>query len=179
MARSLAEINEQNERFINAVIGEMTEDGQEVITQESTSEETNPSTEEEAIESDYKFEISLCNGEMLVLAYNESDMDELLNHILDLEILVNRFKSAISVLYTKGYEAQIEAWIDDVMSSFDIPVEYNKDYPEDQLLRTVFKLTDALNIWTTMTHVLREKNLMINTFKLFSVSEETNEIPND
>lgn len=177
MSRSLAEINEQNEKFINAVIGEMTEDGQE-ITQESTTEENNPSTEE-AIESDYKFEISLCNGEILVLAYNESDMDELLNHILDLEILVNRFKSAISVLYTKGYEAQIEEWIDNVMSSFDIPVEYNKDYPEDQLLRTVFKLTDALNIWTTMTHVLREKNLMINTFKLFSVSEETNEIPND
>lgn len=178
MARSLAEINEQNEKFINAVIGEMTEDGQEVITQESTNEETDSSTEE-AIESDYKFEISLCNGEMLVLAYNESDMDELLNHISELEVLVEKFKSAISVLYTKHYNAEIEAWIDDVMSSFDIPVEYNKDYPEDQLLRTVFKLTDALNIWTTMTHVLREKNLMINTFKLFSVSEETNEIPND
>lgn len=179
MARSLAEINEQNEKFINAVIGEMTEDGQEVITQESTSEETNPSTEEEAIESDYKFEIDLCNGEILVLAYNESDMDELLGHIGELEVLVDRFRSAISLLYTKGHDVQIETWIDDVMSSFDIPVDYKKDYPDDHNLRTVFKLTDALNIWTTMTHVLREKNLMINTFKLFSVSEETNEIPNN
>jgi hypothetical protein len=178
MARSLAEINEQNEKFINAVIGEMTEDGQEVITQESTNEETDSSTEE-AIESDYKFEISLCNGEILVLAYNESDMDELLGHIGELEVLVDRFRAAISALYTKGYDVQIETWIDNVMSSFDIPVDYKKDYPDDHILRTVFKLTDALNIWTTTTHVLREKNLMINTFKLFSVSEEMNEIPNN
>ena len=176
MAKNIAEINAQNEQFLNSIIGEMTADGQEVVGEQAHENE-------EFEDAQFKLETILTNGETLVMCYSESDMDELMNQLSGLEAMVVYFKGLLTQVYEKGYSQEIETVLDGDLSSFDLPVDYEQRFPlhseesNEDTLRLVFKLTDAINIWTTVTHALKEKQLMVNMFKLFAVQDtETKEI---
>lgn len=176
MAKNIAEINAQNEQFLNSIIGEMTADGQEVV-----GEQTHENEEFEDVQ--FKLETILTNGETLVMGYSESEMDELMAQLSGLESMVVYFKRLLTQVYEKGYSQEIETVLDGDLSSFDLPIDYEQQFPRhseesnEDTLRLVFKLTDAINIWTTVVHALKEKQLMVSMFKLFAVQDtETKEI---
>lgn len=176
MAKNIAEINAQNEQFLNSIIGEMTADGQEVV-----GEQTHENEEFEDVQ--FKLETILTNGETLVMGYSESEMDELMAQLPGLEAMVVYFKGLLTQVYEKGYSQEIETVLDGDLSSFDLPIDYEQQFPRHSeenngdTLRLVFKLTDAVNIWTTVVHALKEKQLMVSMFKLFAVQDtETKEV---
>ena len=176
MAKNIAEINAQNEQFLNSIIGEMTADGQEVV-----GEQTHENEEFEDVQ--FKLETILTNGETLVMGYSESEMDELMTQLPGLEAMVVYFKGLLTQVYEKGYSQEIETVLDGDLSSFDLPIDYEQQFPRHSeenngdTLRLVFKLTDAVNIWTTVVHALKEKQLMVSMFKLFAVQDtETKEV---
>ena len=176
MAKNIAEINAQNEQFLNSIIGEMTADGQEVV-----GEQTHENEEFEDVQ--FKSETILTNGETLVMGYSESEMDELMAQLPGLEAMVVYFKGLLTQVYEKGYSQEIETVLDGDLSSFDLPIDYEQQFPRHSeenngdTLRLVFKLTDAVNIWTTVVHALKEKQLMVSMFKLFAVQDtETKEV---
>ena len=176
MAKNIAEINAQNEQFLNSIIGEMTADGQEVV-----GEQTHENEEFEDVQ--FKLETILTNGETLVMGYSESEMDELMAQLPGLEAMVVYFKGLLTQVYEKGYSQEIETVLDGDLSSFDLPIDYEQQFPRhseennEDTLRLVFKITDAVNIWTTVVHALKEKQLMVSMFKLFAVQDtETKEV---
>ena len=176
MAKNIAEINAQNEQFLNSIIGEMTADGQEVVGEQAHENE-------EFEDVQFKLETILTNGETLVMCYSESDMDELMNQLSGLEAMVVYFKGLLTQVYEKGYSQEIETVLDGDLASFDLPVDYEQMFPchseesNKDTLRLVFKITDAINIWTTVVHALKEKQLMVSMFKLFAVQDtETKEV---
>lgn len=176
MAKNIAEINAQNEQFLNSIIGEMTADGQEVVGEQAHENE-------EFEDVQFKLETILTNGETLVMCYSESDMDELMTQLPGLESMVVYFKGLLTQVYEKGYSQEIETVLDGDLSSFDLPIDYEQQFPRhseesnEDTLRLVFKLTDAINIWTTVVHALKEKQLMVSMFKLFAVQDtETKEV---
>ena len=176
MSKNIAEINAQNEQFLNSIIGEMTADGQAVV-----GEQTHENEEFEDVQ--FKLETILTNGETLVMGYSESEMDELMAQLPGLEAMVVYFKGLLTQVYEKGYSQEIETVLDGDLSSFDLPIDYEQQFPRHSeenngdTLRLVFKLTDAVNIWTTVVHALKEKQLMVSMFKLFAVQDtETKEV---
>ena len=178
MAKNIAEINAQNEQFLNSIIGEMTADGQEVVGEQAHENE-------EFEDAQFKLETILTNGETLVMCYSESDMDELMSQLPGLEAMIVYLKGLLTQVYEKGYSQEIETALDSDLSSFDLPIDYEQQFPRhseesnEDTLRLVFKITDAVNIWTTVTHALKEKQLMVNMFKLFAVQDtdkETKEV---
>ena len=176
MAKNIAEINAQNEQFLNSIIGEMTADGQEVVGEQAHENE-------EFKDAQFKLETILTNGETLVMCYSESDIDELMTQLPGLESMVVYLKRLLTQVYEKGYSQEIETSLDSDLSSFDLPVDYEQQFPRhseesnEDTLRLVFKITDAVNIWTTVVHALKEKQLMVSMFKLFAVQDtETKEV---
>lgn len=178
MSKNIAEINAQNEQFLNSIIGEMTADGQEVVGEQAQAQKT-----EEFKDVQFKLETILTNGETLVMGYSESDMDELMAQLPGLESMVVYLKGLLTQVYEKGYSQEIETALDSDLSSFDLPIDYEQQFPRhseesnEDTLRLVFKITDAVNIWTTVVHALKEKQLMMSMFKLFAVQDtETKEV---
>ena len=176
MAKNIAEINAQNEQFLNSIIGEMTADGQEVVGEQAHENE-------EFEDAQFKLETILTNGETLVMCYSESDIDELMTQLPGLESMVVYLKRLLTQVYEKGYSQEIETSLDSDLASFDLPVDYEQMFPRHSeesnkdTLRLVFKITDAVNIWTTVVHALKEKQLMVSMFKLFAVQDtETKEV---
>lgn len=174
MAKNIAEINAQNEQFLNAIVGEMTADGQEVI-----GEQGQPIENVEDVE--FKLEVKLTNGETLVMGYSNNDMDALMSQLPGLEALLDHFKMLMTEIYEKGYSDKMETALDHDLASFNLPVDYNRMFPrsegEENTVRLLFKLTDAINIWTTVIHALKEKQLLMGVFKLFSVQDvETKDV---
>lgn len=176
MAKNIAEINAQNEQFLNSIIGEMTADGQEIVGEQAHENE-------EFKDIQFKLETILTNGETLVMGYSESDIDELMTQLPGLESMVVYLKRLLTQVYEKGYSQEIETSLDSDLASFDLPVDYEQMFPRhneesnEDTLRLVFKITDAVNIWTTVVHALKEKQLMVNMFKLFAVQDtETKEV---
>ena len=109
MAKNIAEINAQNEQFLNSIIGEMTADGQEVV-----GEQTHENEEFEDVQ--FKLETILTNGETLVMGYSESEMDELMAQLPGLEAMVVYFKGLLTQVYEKGYSQEIETVLDGDLS---------------------------------------------------------------
>lgn len=164
MKRTAAEINAQNEEFINKIIGEQTQDftDLDMVHDSSETESIDNFDNAETLPVIATVNIPMTCGIETVLRFTAKDIDDLMPQIDGFKALVEHFHIRMAELFAGEYQEGVEVEITQYINQ----IEPNAKYPiENDLLRMSFKLTDCITIWTNLVHMLSEKLLMSSLFE--------------
>lgn len=181
--KTIAEINQQNEEFINKIIGESAfNNGDEHIDVEDIENTCDIPDSDPADPTVCELVVTLACGETLKMAFTSQVMDSLLGQSKEIKDMVNQLHEMCAYIYADEQLDTIENIIKDIMSNEDLAIPMEKyDCIEDRKLRMMFMLHDATHIYTSISHVISEKDLMDSVFKSvfntsnFNVEDEENE----
>lgn len=164
--KSLAEINAQNEEFLNKIIGESAfNEGLEHVPSDN---ESVISDSDPADPTVVELEVILSCGEHMKMAFTTSVMEALKQQSSDIKAMVNQLHEMTSYIYADEQLDTIESIISDVMDNEDLGIPKEKyDAIEDRKLRMMFMLHDATHIYTSIQQIISEKDLIDATFQLF------------
>lgn len=183
--KSVAEINKQNEEFLNKIIGEsaFNEGLEHIPTPDENSSSTIPDSDP-ADPTVVELEVILSCGEHMKMAFTSSVMEALKQQSSDIKAMVNQLHEMTSYIYADEQLDTIESIIVDVMSNEDLSIPMDKyESIEDRKLRMMFMLHDATHIYTSIQQIISEKDLIDATFQLFlggnNNIEEENEDENN
>lgn len=180
--KSVAEINAQNEEFLNKIIGESAfNEGLEHVPSDN---ESVISDSDPADPTVVELEVILSCGEHMKMAFTSSVMEALKQQSSDIKAMVNQLHEMTSYIYADEQLDTIESIISDVMDNEDLGIPREKyDAIEDRKLRMMFMLHDATHIYTSIQQIISEKDLIDATFQLFlggnNNIEEENEDENN
>ena len=181
--KSVAEINKQNEEFLNKIIGESAfNEGLEHVPSDN---ETVISDSDPADPTVVELEVILSCGEHMKMAFTSSVMEALKQQSADIKAMVNQLHEMTSYIYSDEQLDTIESIITDIMDNEDLGIPREKyDAIEDRKLRMMFMLHDATHIYTSIQQIISEKDLIDATFQLFlggnnNIEEENEENENN
>jgi len=167
--KSIAEINAQNEEFLNKIIGESAfNEGLEHVPTTDENSSTIPDSDP-ADPTVVELEVILSCGEHMKMAFTASVMEALKQQSADIKAMVNQLHEMTSYIYADEQLDTIESIILDVMGNEDLSIPMEKyESIEDRKLRMMFMLHDATHIYTSIMHIISEKDLIDATFQMFA-----------
>lgn len=183
MARTIAEINADNERFLSAIINEQTADAKDIFNVDETVTEETQGTEipdgDPTDPTAIELVVQLCNGEEAAMAFTVSVFNEMMEQLPSFDKMISILQQDIVTVYSKGYSKELEERTVNDLSEMGINVEYNTN---NDALRLVLLITDLKNIYTVIAHALHEKQLTEGIFGMlltqqrnFNMEENKNE----
>lgn len=174
MSRTIAEINADNEKFLSAIIGEATSNSPEVIPEEQTDTadipDSDPSDPHVA-----DVTIHLAYGEELVMSFKQSDWDYMMMDLEMYDKMINFLHHDVTEVYANGYTEEMEKRIIDYFDSLGLPADAYKNVKNNEE-RILLEIIDCISIYTTIGHMLHEKQLSDGIFAMLTrpVFEEEN-----
>ena len=164
--KSVAEINAQNEEFLNKIIGESAfNEGPEHIPTTDEDSSTIPESDP-ADPSVCDLEVVLSCGEELKMSFTSSVMEELMGQSKEIKMMVNQLHAMVEYIYKDDQLDAIENILNDIIGNEDFGLKMEQyTCIEDRKLRMMFMLHDATHIYTSIYQVISEKDLMDAVFK--------------
>lgn len=166
--KSIAEINAQNEEFLNKIIGEseFNSGNEHIPTEEEKPDGTLIPESDLADPTECELDVTLSYGEHLKMGFTTSVMDSLKEQIDDIRAMVNQLHEMVCYIYADDQIDTIENIANDIMSNEDFSIPMEKyTCIEDRKLRLMLMIHDATIIYTSIMQVVSEKSLMENVFK--------------
>ena len=165
--RTVAEINQQNEEFLDKIIGEsaFNDANEHIPADESDNESTIPESDP-ADPSVCDLEVVLSCGEELKMSFTSSVMEELMGQSKEIKMMVNQLHAMVEYIYKDDQLDAIENILNDIIGNEDFGLKMEQyTCIEDRKLRMMFMLHDATHIYTSIYQVISEKDLMDAVFK--------------
>lgn len=165
--RTVAEINQQNEEFLDKIIGESAfNDGNEHIPGDESDNESTIPESDPADPSVCDLEVVLSCGEELKMSFTSSVMEELMGQSKEIKMMVNQLHAMVEYIYKDDQLDAIENILNDIIGNEDFGLKMEQyTCIEDRKLRMMFMLHDATHIYTSIYQVISEKDLMDAVFK--------------
>ena len=165
--RTVAEINQQNEEFLDKIIGESAfNDANEHIPADESDNESAIPESDPADPSVCDLEVVLSCGEELKMSFTSSVMEELMGQSKEIKMMVNQLHAMVEYIYKDDQLDAIENILNDIIGNEDFGLKMEQyTCIEDRKLRMMFMLHDATHIYTSIYQVISEKDLMDAVFK--------------
>lgn len=176
MSRTIAEINADNEKFLSAIIGEATSNSPEVIPEEPTDTDTADIPDSDPSDPHVAdVTIHLAYGEELVMSFKQSDWDYMMMDLEMYDKMINFLHHDVTEVYANGYTEEMEKRIIDYFDSLGLPADAYKNVKNNEE-RILLEIIDCISIYTTIGHMLHEKQLSDGIFAMLTrpVFEEEN-----
>ena len=121
--KTIAEINQQNEEFINKIIGESAfNNGDEHIDVEDIENTCDIPDSDPADPTVCELVVTLACGETLKMAFTSQVMDSLLGQSKEIKDMVNQLHEMCAYIYADEQLDTIENIIKDIMSNEDLAI---------------------------------------------------------
>lgn len=174
---TIAEINQQNEEFLNKIINESA-----MNQKDEVNEPVNESVPTQEIpEGDVgdptvcELEMILSYGEVMKMGFTRSVFDDLMGNFADIKEMVNLMHHQMVSVFKGEHVEEIKKSAVSALEDLGIPVEKYDPTGEQAV---IYMLTDLLCIYMEISHMLGEKQLITETFNLFMKGSQSDDIDN-